>query len=479
MKRSSAVGRIAAIVAIAAIAVVGVLLLLGGGQDPYEVTAEFENSSQLVKGNEVVVGGVATGSVDAIELGPEGQAMVTFTVDEQFAPLHRGTIATIRSYSLSGIANRQVQLTIPPESEAGPEIGDGGSLSMSETVSEVDLDQIFNTLDTETVSDLKNVIKGFETSYRGVGKQANRGLVYTNPFLSTSRRLFSELNSDEQALQQLVIDGSQLSEAVAERAPEVEALISNLDGMMSALASEKTALAESISKLPNFLRESNTTFVNLRAALDDVDPLVEASKPAARELQTFLPLLRRTAYDAVPTIRDLDAIVRRGGSDNDLVDLTRLQVPLNRSAVGDGSPDCGNDPEEDHGAAADGDFTQGAFGEATCALRNSTQQIGELRAYTPELVGWFDDFSHSGFVDAAGGTARVSAVANQTSVSDNGIPIISSDALSGAFENPLLNVESDQDNRCPGALEREIDGSTPFTDGGTLDCDPSMDPVGP
>ena len=111
----------------------------------------------------MIVGGVAAGSVKKIELGEDGQALVTFSVDDEYAPLKRGTTATVRSYSLSGIANRQVQLTIPPDSEAGEEIPPGGSLSQSETVSEVDLDEVFNTLDKETVADFKHVIKGFET----------------------------------------------------------------------------------------------------------------------------------------------------------------------------------------------------------------------------------------------------------------------------------------------------------------------------
>ena len=96
-----------------------------GGGDDYSVTAEFQNASQLVKGNQVVVGGVPVGSVQEISLGPHGQALVKFSVDSDYAPLRRGTTAQIRSYSLSGIANRQVQLTLPPPSQAGPEIPTG------------------------------------------------------------------------------------------------------------------------------------------------------------------------------------------------------------------------------------------------------------------------------------------------------------------------------------------------------------------
>ena len=189
MRASSIIGRVAALVALV-VAVLAVVLLLGGGDD-YTVTAEFENAGQLVKGNQVVVGGSAVGTVNEIELGDDGQALVTFSVNDDYAPLQRGTVATIRSPSLSQIAGRQVQLTLPPSSEKRDPIEDGGTLTQSETVSAVDLDQLFNTLSPKTINDFKHVIKGLATSYEGVGPQANRGLNYLNPFLSTSRQVFA------------------------------------------------------------------------------------------------------------------------------------------------------------------------------------------------------------------------------------------------------------------------------------------------
>ncbi len=295
------IGRVAALVALA-IGVVVVFMLLTGGGEEYEVTAEFENASQLVNGNEVVVAGARVGSVSKIELGPQGQALVTFTVGEEYAPLSRGTTATVRSPSLSQIAGRQVQLNIPPESTAGPEIESGESLSLSETVSEVDLDQLFNTLSPKTIKDLKHVIEGFEQSYDGVGEQANEGLKYLNPLLSTSRRVFAELNADQTAFENLIVDTSQFSGALAERAPDVSALIGNLNLMMNAIGDRKEQLASAVNQFPEFMRQTNTTFVNLRAALDDVDPLVDASKPAARGSATLLDrascgLSRRGADD--------------------------------------------------------------------------------------------------------------------------------------------------------------------------------------
>ncbi len=477
----SSAGRIVAILAIVAVAVF--LVMFVGGDDEYEITAEFQNASQLVPGNQVMVGGLAAGSVKEIGLGEDGEAEVQITVSDDYAPLPEGTTATIRQGSLSSVAGRQVQLTLPPEgSDTQGEIEDGGTMTQAETVSAVDLDQIFNTLDVKTVKDFKEVITGFRDSYEGVTKQANEGARYFNPLLSTSRRVFGELNRNPENLESLIVDTASLSALLAERRDDLSGLVSNASSALGAIGRQRQALADAINQLPDFLRQANTTFVNLRFTLDDVDPLVAASIPVADRLGPFFEEFRAAAADAVPTIRDLDAIVRRPGKANDLVELTRLQVPLAEAGVGTGAPNCGDPTSNDYDPpAADEDFTQGSLGEANCALRNSNEQLATLRAYTPELVGWFDDFSTSGLFDASGALGRINSTFNAFSPAvGNGLPDLLSpidpaDVLSGTG---ALDIDNDQ--RCPGSSERDPgDGSTPFTDGGALDCDPTQVPQGP
>ena len=459
-------------------------MLLTGGDDDYKVTAEFQNASQLVTGNAVMVGGLSAGTVKEIELGDDGEALVTFTVSDEFAPLPRGTIASVRQGSLSSVAGRQLQRTLPPSNEGAGEIADGGTLSQAETVSAVDLDEVFNTLDKKTVKDFKAVIKGFRDSYEGVAAQANSGYRYANPFLSTSRRVFAELSRDTRAFEQLIVDTAKLSGLLAARRDDVSALVGNAAGALGAIGRERQALASAIEQLPDFMRTANTTFVNLRAALTDLTPLTSASIPVAERLGPFFAELRAAARDSVPTIRDLSEIVRRPGAANDLVELTRSQVPLARAGVGSGAPECGSDPSSDFGQAADDDFSQGSLGETTCALRNQLPQIANLRAYIPELVGWFDGFSTSGAIDASGGLGRIAATFNDFSPSTSGIvdllnPLDTDvgELLQGA-DLDIMDVNNN--SRCPGSLERDPgDGSTPFTDGGALTCDPDQVPTGP
>ena len=86
----------------------------GGG---YTVHAVFQTAGQLVKGNEVRVGGSPVGTITDIDLDDQAQAVVTMKIeDDDLSPLHTGTTATIRATSLSGIANRYVSLQPGPNS---------------------------------------------------------------------------------------------------------------------------------------------------------------------------------------------------------------------------------------------------------------------------------------------------------------------------------------------------------------------------
>ena len=109
--------RAAALAAVLVVAVVVAIMLLGRGPGGgYTVNADFQNAAQLVKGNLVQTGGASVGKVTNIDLTPDGQARVTMKVKDDYAPLRRGTLATVRQASLSGVANRYIDLRMAPQS---------------------------------------------------------------------------------------------------------------------------------------------------------------------------------------------------------------------------------------------------------------------------------------------------------------------------------------------------------------------------
>jgi phospholipid/cholesterol/gamma-HCH transport system substrate-binding protein len=455
LEGGSIFARIATLAALLAAVALVAIVLFGEGSGRYSVKARFVNSAQLVKGNPVQIGGVAVGSVEQIDITPDGQAEVTFGLEDEHAPLRRGTRATIRQLSQSGIANRYIELT--PGPQRGEEIPDGGVIGIDHTGTPVELDQLFNTLDPKTRAALQRFIRGSARQIRARGAQAKAGIAYLNPALSTSSRLLAELTRDTPALERFLVDSSKLVTALADRRDDLSGLVANLEATTGALGSQSGALAESVDRLPPFMRRANTTFVNLRATLDDVDPLVAAAKPVARRLGPFLGEARRFAAAARPTVADLRAAIGRRGRANDLTELVRAQPRLadiatvaktrtvapGRRPVGVGE-------------------VRGAFPELAEAAVAAAPTLAVARPYTNDFLGWLDDFSTTGGYDALGGFAR---------------PWLSFGEL--LHGRP---VKAEQYRRCPGGAEFPApDGSNVFSAAGqrTLNCDESHRAPGP
>ena len=445
--------RFAAIAATIA-AAIAVALLVFGGSDSYEVKARFENGGQLVSGNFVQLRGAPIGSVKKIRITDEGQAEVTLEIDEDHAPLPEGTRAEIQQLSQSGIANRFVELTLPQAQNR--KMADGATIPADHTRTNVELDQLFNTLDPKTRRALQGFFKGQARQFRDAGAEAREGFKYLNPSLSSTSRLFRELTRDTPTLERFLVDSSRLVTTLAERRTELAALVGNANRTTRALGNQKEALAESLSLLPPFMRRANTTFVNLRGTLDDVDPLIEASAPVARRLGPFLAAARTFAIGARPTVRDLSLTISRAGGSNDAIELVNAFPPLQDIAT-----ETKERTYAPGGRKVDVGETRGALTETANAFDNAGPVISQLRPYTTDFLGWFDDFSTTGGgFDALGAYAR-----GQLSFSES---------VNCTLPGTPCPVKFNQYRRCPGAAEAPAsDGSNVLSDEerARLECD--------
>jgi phospholipid/cholesterol/gamma-HCH transport system substrate-binding protein len=455
------VGRAAAIGALLLAMLIAAWLLMGR-DDGYTVKARFQAATNVVKGNLVQVGGRKVGIIEDIELADDGEAELTLKIDdERVAPLRSGTQATLRIASLSGSANRYVDLRIPPA--GGEPLEEGATIPSKNTTSAVEVDQLFSLFDPETRKGLKGFIRGQANQWRDDGELANVGWQYVNPSLVSARRLFAELNYDSKVLQEFVVNSSRLVTDLAERRDEVSILVDELAQFTGAIAREENNLQSALRRLPPFMRRANSTFVDLRGTLDTLDPVVNASKPVTPKLRAVLRELRPFAREAVPTVRDLSALVKSDGADNDLIDLARSVPPLRDIAVRE--------------VERNGKKRPGSFATSTESLKGQTPHLAYFRPYAVDFTAWVDDFSHSGIYDANGSASRVATSVNAFAAVGGQLKLVPPE-----LRQELRDVEptaKGQNNRCPGAAERPAsDGSNPWKPTKDFNCDPSQIPPG-
>ena len=129
--------------------------------------------------------------------------------------------------------------------------------------------------------------------------------------------------------------------------------------------------------------------MNLRATLDDLDPLVQASYPATKNVAPFLRKTAKVANDSTPVFSKLADIARLPGQNNDLAD-TLKKLPTVKKRGGNALP------------------------ASIKALNVSQDDLTFLRPYTPDIIAWLTKFGEiTAYYNGDGHYARVSPAGGQ------------------------------------------------------------------
>jgi phospholipid/cholesterol/gamma-HCH transport system substrate-binding protein len=443
-----------AVIAALAVAVIALAIVYFSGSSGHQYTLVFQNAGQLVPDNQVLIGGSPVGSVESIELSDDNLAEVHVDVEQE---LHEGTTAVIRATSLSGVANHYVSISPGPNSN--PALDDGAELGLAVTTTPIDIDQFFNTFPPSVRRGLANFIKGNATIYAGQGEAANDAYKYFGPALNRTDAFVSELNADQRLFERFIVSSSKLATSVAERGEQLSSAFSNADTAFSAIATQNLALDQTLRRLPPVMRQANTTFVNLRAALDDLDPLIETSKPATKNLAPFLAELRPVLSKFVPFTRNLRLTVARPGKANDTAELLTMLPAVQQRA-------------------------SRAFPHSEDAIAAFQPNLNFARAYTPDLFNGFAKLGQSaGYYDGNGHYLRVSVSAQNLFAYDGG----TLKPISKSHQYDAFGPSADVRRSCPGgATQPPPDGSSPFVNpphsGSSVsssECNPADAPPGP
>ncbi len=424
--------------------IIAYLLFAGGGGASYQLL--FANASQLVRGDQVQVGGVPVGSVTDITLTRNYKARVTIHVESSLTPLHEGTTAQVRVPSLTTVAGRYVALVPGPNNR--PTLPAGATLPASDAQGTVDLDQLFDIFNPRTLKGLQNLFVGTAEQYAGAEAAAGLSAEYFGPALASAARIFGELTRDQPTFTNFLVQSARALTTIAQQREQLAGLVGHGDETFQALASQQSALQRGVHQLPATLKQGNRAFAELPSTFAALRSLVNVSKPDTKKLASFFARLAPLLNAAQPVLHNLSLAVSRPGPANDLTDAA-LGLPAFAHAVEVGVP------------------------SSVTALQESVPVTAFFGPYAPDLAGAARDFgTDSGYYDANGHYARTAFVFDNFKLGANNTlkPTTPQEGIQGAALHQL--------RRCPGAgaTPSPADGSAPFTDSGLLGCDPSEVP---
>jgi phospholipid/cholesterol/gamma-HCH transport system substrate-binding protein len=432
------------VAALAAVVVIILFLVLGGsGGSNYQLV--FKEAGQLVRGDQVQVGGVPVGSITDIVLTKDFKARITIHVDSSLTPLHEGTVAQVRVPSLSSVANRYIALSPGPNNNRA--LPAGATLPSSATREVVDLDQLFNTLNPKTRKGLAQFLQGSAEMYAGAGRDLGLSTEYFPPALNASDQFFSELVRDQPVFTSFLVESAKAVTTIGARSEQLTDLIENANTTFQAIGSQQTQLAQGFKQLPVTLRQGNRTFAELPSTFSALKKLVDTSRPTTKSLTTLLERLRPLVTTATPAVHNFSEAFNRPGANNDLTDLIRA-LPVLARTLTTSSP------------------------SSVTALQESVPITAFFGPYAPDLSGTLRTFGQAGaYYDANGHYARLTPVLPDFKLGAN------NNLAPTTPQAALENLKSGQLRRCPGgATQPAADGSSPFVDNGLLTCDPLETP---
>ncbi|MGI8512690.1 MAG: MlaD family protein [Solirubrobacteraceae bacterium] len=285
----------------------------------YEVKADVPSAANLVRGNDVRLGGARVGVVE--EIAPvkhaDGSvsALLTMKLQTNVKPLPKSSTLIIRSKSALGL--KYVEITEGPrklpDGRAAPGFASGDTIPEANATPEpVEIDQVFNTFDEPTrVASRKNLLE-FGGGLAGRGTQLNFALQDFNPLLLNLTKVMRYLSDSQTDLKSLFPALERAASIVAPVAETQARLFVNLDLTFGALAEvARPFIQDSIAEAPETLDVAVESFRVQRPFLANAEGLFRELRPGVRALRIAAPTLASALEVGTPTLIRSQALNRR------------------------------------------------------------------------------------------------------------------------------------------------------------------------
>jgi virulence factor Mce-like protein len=278
----------------------------------YQLKAQTPSAANLVRGNEVRLGGTRVGSIDSItaERRDDGTsiAVLGLKLERSVSPLPKDSTVLIRSRSALGL--KYVELTRGTSAE-GFEDGDTIPLAQA-TPAPVEFDEFLNMFDEDTRDASQTNLRGFGDAFAGRGQSINQAIGAFRPLLRDAIPVLQNLTSDATNLPRFVAELADAASIVAPAAEQQAELFVNLDRTFGALREvARPYIQESISEGPETLDAAIRGFPVQRPFLANTEGLFRELRPGVRALRGAAPDLADALEIGTPTLRRVPPLNRR------------------------------------------------------------------------------------------------------------------------------------------------------------------------
>lgn len=270
----------------------------------YQIKVVTTDAAELVRGNDVRIGGARVGQVKTLtaQVAPDGTptAVLDLALDRSVQPLPVDSQFAVRQRSNLGLKYLEL---IPGSSKQG--VPPGGSLDTTHGRPVVDLNDLLDTFNSRTRNAVRGAVGSVGDAIAGRGSGLNDAVGALNPLFTHLTPVARNLNDPATGLGFTIRAFAAAVNGIQPVAPQLSDLFAQGATTFSAIASESPALGRGFDLAPGVLDASGRALTAVTPVLADTTRLLRAVRPgvqvlprATRELASALsvatPVLNRT-----------------------------------------------------------------------------------------------------------------------------------------------------------------------------------------
>jgi phospholipid/cholesterol/gamma-HCH transport system substrate-binding protein len=269
--------------------------------DFYEIKAEMSTAQAVTpgQGQTVDVAGVEVGEISSVEL-KNGRAVIGLRIQRKYAPVYRDASALLRPKT--GLKDMVLELT--PGSRTAGRLPDGGTIPVSQTLPDVNLDEVLASLDADTRDYLRILLNDGGQALDGNGKQLGQAIRRIEPTAKFARQVNEALAKRRANIKRVVHNFSLLTKELGDKDTQVADFVESSNAVFGVLARQDANLRATLQELPSALDATQTALAKADRMAGVLGPTLQDLRPAARALGPSLVQTRPFLTTTTPIIRD-------------------------------------------------------------------------------------------------------------------------------------------------------------------------------
>jgi phospholipid/cholesterol/gamma-HCH transport system substrate-binding protein len=273
------------------------------GKDFFVVEAEMSTAQAVTpgQGQTVNIAGVEVGEISSVKLR-DGKAIIGMRIRPKYSRLYKDASVLLRPKT--GLKDMVAEIT--PGTKSAGALHEGDVIPISQTLPDVNLDEILAALDSDTRDYLQLLLndgaQGLGSEQKG--RQLAQAIRRLEPTAKYAREINEGLAVRRQNLARVVHNFSLLTDELGKKDTQLANFVQNSNAVFDTLAGQDASLRQILQKLPGTLATTQVTLGKVKTLADVLGPTLEDLRPAARALAPSLRQTRPFLRETTPVIRD-------------------------------------------------------------------------------------------------------------------------------------------------------------------------------